>query len=189
MLAFSLLSWALLTFQFCYANPSDVLAKLQIQQEQHQKYLLGSAASSNSSNNSCTSPSCYRYYNSKTAPYFIESWPDVPFDAGEFYSGSIPIDESDPSRTLFFVFKPAESIKISAPTNKSVDEVTIWLNGGPGCSSLGGFLTENGPFLWRPGTLGPRRNEWAWSKLTNMLWVEQPVGTGKEMRLVVIAMV
>lgn len=31
----------------------------------------------------------YRYYNHKTAPYFIESWPDVDFDTGEFYSGSV----------------------------------------------------------------------------------------------------
>ena len=30
-----------------------------------------------------------RYYNDKTAPYFIESWPDVNFDTGEFYSGSV----------------------------------------------------------------------------------------------------
>jgi hypothetical protein len=31
----------------------------------------------------------YRYYNNKTAPYFIEKWPDVNFDTGEFYSGSV----------------------------------------------------------------------------------------------------
>lgn len=31
----------------------------------------------------------YRYYNEKTKPYFIESWPDVRFDTGEFYSGNV----------------------------------------------------------------------------------------------------
>ena len=83
----------------------------------------------------CNSTSCYRYYNSKTAPYFIESWPDVPFETGEFYGGSVPVNESDPSRTIFFIFKPAQG-----DPSPNINEVTIWLNGGPGCSSLIGFL-------------------------------------------------
>lgn len=33
----------------------------------------------------------YRYYNQKTAPYFIEKWPYVHFDTGEFYSGSVSL--------------------------------------------------------------------------------------------------
>jgi carboxypeptidase D len=52
------------------------------------------------------------------------------------------------------------------------------LNGGPGCSSLSGFLTENGPFTWEAGTLAPVQNPYSWTNLTNMLWVEQPVGVG-----------
>lgn len=54
----------------------------------------------------------------------------------------------------------------------------IWLNGGPGCSSLEGLLQENGPFLWQYGTFAPVKNNYAWNNLTNMIWVEQPVGTG-----------
>lgn len=77
---------------------------------------------------------------------------------------------NDTSRTLFFVFAPT----IGEP----VDEVTIWLNGGPGCSSLEGFFQENGPYVWLPGTVAPARNPYSWVNLTNMLWVDQPVGTG-----------
>jgi carboxypeptidase D len=64
----------------------------------------------------CNSTSCFKYYNSKTKPYLIEQWPDIPWNTGEFYSGSVPIDESDLNRTLFFVFKPA--------TNSDTDEVS-----------------------------------------------------------------
>jgi carboxypeptidase D len=48
----------------------------------------------------------------------------------------------------------------------------------PGCSSLEGFLQENGPIQWQYGTYAPVQNPWSWSNLTNVVWVEQPVGTG-----------
>ena len=51
-------------------------------------------------------------------------------------------------------------------------------NGGPGCSSLSGLLSENGPFTWEAGTLAPTQNPYTWVNLTNMVWVEQPVGVG-----------
>lgn len=41
-----------------------------------------------------------------------------------------------------------------------------------------GFFQENGPILWQPGVFEPKPNPYAWSGLTNMLWVEQPVGVG-----------
>jgi carboxypeptidase D len=49
---------------------------------------------------------------------------------------------------------------------------------GPGCSSLEGFLQENGPISWQYGTPKPVYNPWNWANLTNMVWVEQPIGTG-----------
>ena len=50
--------------------------------------------------------------------------------------------------------------------------------GGPGCSSLEGFLQENGRWTWQSGTYLPVENPYSWVNLTNMLWVEQPFGTG-----------
>lgn len=101
--------------------------------------------------------------------------PDVNWDFGEMYAGSFPLDDNPSGNAteqdaLFFIFKPRDG--------EPVDEVTIWLNGGPGCSSLEGYLQENGPILWQPGTYLPIRNPYAWSNLTNMIWVDQPVGTG-----------
>ena len=100
------------------------------------------------------------------------SIPDVNFDIGESYAGTLSIDgnSSNPNR-LWFWFFPS--------TNPSAsDEITLWLNGGPGCSSLDGLLQENGPFLWQPGTYDPIPNPYSWTNLTNMIWVDQPIGTG-----------
>lgn len=58
------------------------------------------------------------------------------------------------------------------------DEITLWLNGGPGCSSLDGFLHEQGPVIWQAGTYRPVPNTWTWANLSNIVFVDQPVGTG-----------
>jgi carboxypeptidase D len=40
------------------------------------------------------------------------------------------------------------------------------------------LLQENGPFSFAPGTAQPTPNEFSWTNLSSVLWVEQPVGTG-----------
>ncbi|KAJ5492674.1 Serine-type carboxypeptidase F [Penicillium diatomitis] len=112
----------------------------------------------------------YRFLNKETKHHLVSHLPDVPYDIGEMYSGLMPIDKNNESRALFYIFQPT--------IGKPVDEVTIWLNGGPGCSSMEGFLQENGRFTWLPGTYAPVENQYSWVNLTNMLWVDQPVGTG-----------
>ncbi len=57
-------------------------------------------------------------------------------------------------------------------------EIAIWLQGGPGCSSLTGLLQENGPFLWPPGVAQPYPNPYSWTNLTNMIWIDYPYGIG-----------
>lgn len=112
----------------------------------------------------------FRFSSKKTEKYLVNHLPDVPFDIGEMYSGLMPIDMSNSSRALFFIYQPT--------IGEHVDEVTIWLNGGPGCSSMESFLQETGRFLWQPGTFAPVENPYSWVNLTNVLWVDQPVGTG-----------
>ncbi|KAJ8605704.1 hypothetical protein CTAYLR_010753 [Chrysophaeum taylorii] len=64
----------------------------------------------------------------------------------------------------------------------SSDPLVVWFNGGPGCSSLDGFLYEHGPFRFQTynGTGSPQleRFEYTWAKLANVVYVEQPCGVG-----------
>lgn len=98
--------------------------------------------------------------------------PLVDFDIGESYAGTLPIDNNATNENqLFFWFFPSSNPAAS-------DEITIWLNGGPGCSSLDGLLQEHGPFLWQSGTYAPQPNPFSWTNLTNMVYIDQPIGTG-----------
>lgn len=41
--------------------------------------------------------------------------------------------------------------------------VTLWLNGGPGCSSAQGMWNENGPTNFVFGTAIPESNPYSWT--------------------------
>lgn len=63
--------------------------------------------------------------------------------------------------------------------NNATDPVVVWLNGGPGCSSLLGFVQENGPFLFKGIDPNFQNNEnFTWNKNANMLYIESPPGVG-----------
>ncbi|KAF1576996.1 UNVERIFIED_CONTAM: Lysosomal protective protein, partial [Eudyptes pachyrhynchus] len=76
-----------------------------------------------------------------------------------------------PGKRLHYWFVEAQSNPQSSP-------LVLWLNGGPGCSSMEGFLKEHGPFLIQPDGVTLKYNDYAWNKIANVLYVESPAGVG-----------
>ncbi|CAG7727097.1 unnamed protein product [Allacma fusca] len=102
-----------------------------------------------------------------------EIWRDLALvkelSAVRSYSGYLTVNEEFGSN-LFFWFFPAAYNPESAP-------VMLWLNGGPGTSSLFGLFVENGPFsIDDAGFLQYRKN--AWTLTHSILYIDSPVGTG-----------
>ncbi|KAI3958683.1 hypothetical protein MKW98_030348 [Papaver atlanticum] len=95
--------------------------------------------------------------------------PGQPKVSFQQFSGYVPVDARN-QRSLFYYFAEAE-------IEPSTKPLVLWLNGGPGCSSLGvGAFSENGPF--RPSGKALIRNEHSWNREANMLYLETPVGVG-----------
>ncbi|KAI4304699.1 hypothetical protein MLD38_040173 [Melastoma candidum] len=55
--------------------------------------------------------------------------------------------------------------------------VVIWLTGGPGCISAFALFYENGPFHIT-NNLSLAWNYFRWDKVSNIIYVDQPTGTG-----------
>jgi len=58
--------------------------------------------------------------------------------------------------------------------------VAVWFNGGPGCSSLEGWLSEIGPYVVEDGQLNfnGTLNQWSWTWNATYIWIESPAGVG-----------
>ncbi|BAT79734.1 Serine carboxypeptidase [Vigna angularis] len=87
------------------------------------------------------------------------------------YAGYITVDENA-ERTLFYWFMEALEDPHSKP-------LLLWLNGGPGCSSIAyGQSEEIGPFYINPDGKTLHPNPYSWNRVANVLFLDTPVGVG-----------
>lgn len=94
----------------------------------------------------------------------------LPLFQGEMpvnYAGHLYVD-GDHSAHFYWLFE--------TPTQPENAPLIIWMNGGPGCSSMDGLFIELGPFKFENHKLV--LNRYSWHKLGNLLFIDQPVGTG-----------
>ncbi|CAG9773207.1 unnamed protein product [Ceutorhynchus assimilis] len=84
------------------------------------------------------------------------------------YSGYLTVDKKNNGNLFFWFFK--------SESNYEEDPVLVWLQGGPGGSSLYGLFVEIGPFGVENGTLVLR--DFSWHKNHSVLYIDNPVGTG-----------
>lgn len=101
----------------------------------------------------------------------ITELPGLHFNISQF-AGYVPVEDDGSSKdgSLFYWLFTNAKKKDNVP-------LIVWLNGGPGCSSMDGLFLENGPFkLTKNGTL--QRNKYSWHELTNIVFLDQPIGTG-----------
>ncbi|KAH9524451.1 hypothetical protein Btru_054601 [Bulinus truncatus] len=89
------------------------------------------------------------------------------------YAGFITVDQSLGNH-LFFWFFPAPDSLFAAP-------LVIWLNGGPGISSMLGLFHENGPLKLKSNdknNIEYERRLNSWADHFSMLYIDNPVGVG-----------
>ncbi|XP_023932052.1 lysosomal protective protein-like [Lingula anatina] len=67
---------------------------------------------------------------------------------------------------------------VESANSPATDPVVLWLNGGPGCSSLDGMLSEHGPFHVSEDGKSISLNKYAWNNVANVLYMEAPAGVG-----------
>ncbi|XP_038720215.1 serine carboxypeptidase-like 40 [Tripterygium wilfordii] len=88
------------------------------------------------------------------------------------YGGYVTVDKSA-GRALYYYF-------VEAAPSQSTESLPLllWLNGGPGCSSLIGAMQELGPFRVLSDGKTLFRNKYSWNNAANVLFLESPAGVG-----------
>ncbi|XP_013133723.1 PREDICTED: venom serine carboxypeptidase-like [Papilio polytes] len=86
------------------------------------------------------------------------------------YSGFLTVNKRYNSNLFFWYFPVPD---------KPVDKTPwiIWLQGGPGATSLAGVFDEIGPFEYKKD-LGLKKRDWTWCREYSMVFIDNPVGAG-----------
>lgn len=99
----------------------------------------------------------------------VKSTPkDLGIDDVKQYTGYLDVKDED--KHFFYWFFESRN----DPKN---DPVILWLNGGPGCSSLTGLFFELGPSSIG-ADLKPIRNPHSWNNNASIIFLDQPVNVG-----------
>ncbi|KAK9905794.1 hypothetical protein WJX75_006411 [Coccomyxa subellipsoidea] len=109
-------------------------------------------------------------YTAEALADFVDELPGWGKPNFDLYSGYITVNESA-GRALFYAFAESYTDAHSKP-------LVLWLNGGPGCSSLAsGFMSELGPFY--PTANGKlKKNTYSWTEAANIIFLESPAFVG-----------
>ncbi|KAL8193666.1 hypothetical protein R6Q57_026801 [Mikania cordata] len=84
------------------------------------------------------------------------------------HAGYFRLQHTIDARMFYFFFESRKA---------KTDPVVIWLTGGPGCGSELAMFYENGPFKLTTN-LSLIWNDHGWDKVSNIMFVDQPTGTG-----------
>jgi serine carboxypeptidase-like clade 2 len=93
---------------------------------------------------------------------------DVSF---KHYSGYVNVNQQSGRALFYWLFESVEG-----PDSKPL---VLWLNGGPGCSSIAfGEAEEIGPFHIKPDGKTLFQNPYSWNRVANILFIDSPAGVG-----------
>ncbi|KAD4982376.1 hypothetical protein E3N88_19047 [Mikania micrantha] len=109
--------------------------------------------------------------NIQNNDHLVSNLPGQPNVDFHHYAGYVTVNEVS-GRALFYWFYEAWTLPDEKP-------LVLWLNGGPGCSSVGyGATQEIGPFIVGTDGNDLQLNPYSWNREANMLFLESPVGVG-----------